>query len=161
MLADSKSSALVSNFTGQWLYLRNLPDKQPDSELFPNFDDHLRQDFRRETEQFFDYVLHNDVSVLDLLTAKYTFLNERLAKHYGIPNVYGSAFRRVELNGGVRGVTWSGSILAGDVPGHRTSPGRGKWLLENLLGTFHHRRRRTPALKENIAGSKQLSGVSG
>jgi hypothetical protein len=160
MLADSKASALVNNFTGQWLYLRNLPDKQPDSELFPNFDDHLRQDFRRETELFFDYVLHNDVSVLDLLTAKYTFLNERLAKHYGIPNVYGSGFRRVELNGGVRGgLLGQGSILLVTSQANRTSPVvRGKWLLENLLGTPPPPPPQdVPALKENIAGSKQLS----
>ena len=94
MLADKRSQALVTNFTGQWLYLRNLPDKQPDSELFPNFDDSLRQSFRHETELFFDSFLHGNASVIEMLTANYTFLNERLAQHYGIPDVHGSPYRQ-------------------------------------------------------------------
>ena len=96
MLADPRSRSLVSNFAGQWLHLRNLDSITPDLRLFPDFDDNLRQAFRRETELFFESVLREDRSVLDLLKADYTFLNERLAKHYGIPNVYGSRFRRVD-----------------------------------------------------------------
>ncbi len=160
MLADARSEALVTNFTGQWLYLRNLPDRHPDSELFPDFDDHLRQDFRRETEMFFSYVLHSKVSAVDLLTANYSFLNERLAKHYGIPGVYGDRFRQVMLADGVRGgLLGQGSILLVTSQANRTSPVvRGKWLLENLLGTPPPPPpQNVPPLKENIAGSLQLS----
>ena len=96
MLADARSRALVTNFAGQWLHLRNLASITPDMRLFPDFDDNLRQAFRQETELFFESILREDRSVLDLLRANYTFLNERLAKHYGIPNVYGSRFRRVD-----------------------------------------------------------------
>ena len=113
MLADDRAEALVNNFAAQWLYLRNLNSTQPDSRLFPDFDDNLRQAFRRETELLFESVMKENRSVLDLLRADYTFLNERLAKHYGIPNVYGSHFRRVELGpdhvrGGLLG---QGSIM--------------------------------------------------
>ena len=97
MLADSRSQALVNNFAEQWLYLRNLASITPDMRLFPDFDDNLRQAFRQETELFFESIMREDRSVLDLLSANYTFVNERLAKHYGIPNVYGSQFRRVTL----------------------------------------------------------------
>ena len=97
MLADPRAEALTTNFAGQWLYLRNLKNMQPNSEQFPDFDDNLRQAFERETELFFESIVREDRSVLDLLTADYTFVNERLAKHYGIPNVYGSQFRRVTL----------------------------------------------------------------
>ena len=97
MLADPRSEALVTNFADQWLYLRNLRAATPDPRLFPDFDDNLRQAFRRETELFFESVKREDRSVLDLLRADYTFVNERLAKHYGMPNVYGSHFRRVAL----------------------------------------------------------------
>ena len=96
MLADARSRALVTNFAGQWLHLRNLDSITPDLRLFPDFDDNLRQAFRQETELFFESILREDRSVLDLLKADYTFLNERLAKHYGIPHVYGSRFRRVD-----------------------------------------------------------------
>ena len=96
MLADPKSEALTTNFAGQWLYLRNLKNMQPNSNEFPDFDDNLRQAFERETELFFESIMREDRNVLDLMTADYTFLNERLAKHYGIPNVYGSHFRRVD-----------------------------------------------------------------
>ena len=99
MLADPRSEALVNNFADQWLYLRNLTAATPDPRLFPDFDDNLRQAFRRETELFFESVKQEDRSVLDLLRADYTFVNERLAKHYGIPNVYGSHFRRVDAAG--------------------------------------------------------------
>ena len=97
MLADPRAKALVKNFAAQWLYLRNLDSHKPDNRLFPDFDDNLRQAFRRETEMLFESVMKEDRNVLDLLRADYTFLNERLAKHYGIPNVYGSHFRRVDL----------------------------------------------------------------
>ena len=95
MLASPKADALVTNFAGQWLYLRNLAAASPDARTFPDFDDNLRQAFRRETELFVDSIMREDRSALDLLRANYTFVNERLAKHYGIPNVYGSSFRRV------------------------------------------------------------------
>jgi mono/diheme cytochrome c family protein len=138
MLADPRSQALVTNFAGQWLYLRNLAAQNPDARMFPDFDDNLRQAFRQETEMFFDSIVKEDRSVLDLLRAKYTFVNERLARHYGIPNVYGSRFRRVTLGedsvrGGLLGL---GSILTVTSYANRTSPVlRGKWILENILGT--------------------------
>ncbi|HTD87206.1 MAG TPA: DUF1592 domain-containing protein, partial [Candidatus Binatia bacterium] len=136
MLADSRARALVSNFGGQWLYLRNLESFTPDLRLFPDFDDNLRQAFREETEMFFESVLREDRSVLDLLKADYTFLNERLAKHYGIPNVYGGRFRRVSTAGERGGLLRQGSVLAVTSYATRTSPViRGKWVLGNLLGT--------------------------
>src|SRR3569832_2180891 len=100
MLADSRSSALVDNFAEQWLYQRNLATITPDMRIFAGFDDNLRQAFRRETELIFESVMREDRSVLDLLRANYTFVNERLAKHYGIPHVYGSRFRRVTFDEG-------------------------------------------------------------
>ena len=100
MLADARSRALVTNFASQWLHLRNLDSITPDMRLFPDFDDNLRQAFRQETELFFESILREDRSVLDLLRANYTFVNERLAKHYGIPHVYGSRFRRIALGRG-------------------------------------------------------------
>jgi hypothetical protein len=103
MLADSRSRALVDNFADQWLYLRNLASANPDMRIFAGFDDNLRQAFRQETELFFASIMQEDRSVLDLLRANYTFVNERLAKHYGIPNVYGSRFRRVTFENGERG----------------------------------------------------------
>ena len=110
---------------------------QPDSDEFPDFDDNLRQAFQRETELFFDSIMREDRSVLDLLTADYTFVNERLARHYGIPNVYGSHFRRVPVTDDARrGLLGQGSILTVTSHADRTSPVvRGKWILENLLGT--------------------------
>ena len=121
----------------QWLQLRNLRSSLPDKEEFPDFDDNLRQSFERETELFFDSVMREDRSVVDLLTADYTFLNERLAKHYGIPGVYGSHFRRVTLTDQARrGLLGQGSILTITSHGNRTSPVvRGKWVLDNLLGS--------------------------
>jgi hypothetical protein len=98
MLADPRSKALVTNFSGQWLYLRNIQKVVPDPEAFPEFDENLRSAFQQETQLFFESMLREDRSVLDLLSADYTFLNEGLARHYGIPNVYGSHFRRVTLN---------------------------------------------------------------
>jgi len=138
MLADPRSQALVTNFAGQWLYLRNLAAVNPDPRMFPDFDDNLRQAFRQETELFFGSIVKEDRNVLDLLRAKYTFANERLARHYGIPNVYGSRFRRVtfgedNVRGGLLG---HGSILTVTSYANRTSPVlRGKWILENILGT--------------------------
>ena len=97
MLADPKSKALVNNFADQWLYLRNLKNINPDFETFPDFDDNLRQAMKQETDLFFGSIIREDRSVLDLLTANYTFVNERLARHYGIPDIYGTDFRRVTL----------------------------------------------------------------
>ena len=136
MLDDPRSHALLENFTGQWLYLRNLRIVAPDATRFPEFDDNLREAFRRETELFVESQLREDRSVRDLLDADYTFLNERLARHYGIPNVYGSHFRRVTYGDDRRaGLLGHGSILTVTSYPHRTSPTvRGKWLLENLLG---------------------------
>jgi hypothetical protein len=138
MLADDRSRNLVNNFAEQWLYLRNLESLTPDLRLFPDFDDNLRQAFRKETELFFESVMREDRSVLDLLKADYTYLNERLAKHYGIPNVYGSRFRRVSLEKGSErgGLLRQGSILTVTSYATRTSPvTRGKWILANILGT--------------------------
>jgi len=138
MLADARSRSLVSNFAGQWLHLRKLESITPDLRLFPDFDDNLRQAFRGETELLFESVVREDRSVLDLLKSDHTFLNERLAKHYGIPHVYGSRFRRVDLGGdGVRGgLLRQGSVLTVTSYATRTSPViRGKWILENILGT--------------------------
>jgi hypothetical protein len=137
MLADARAENLVRNFAEQWLHLRNLESITPDLRLFPDFDDNLRQAFRRETELHFDTVLREDRSVLDLLKADYTFLNERLARHYGIPNVYGSRFRRVALDRDSErgGLLRQGSVLTVTSYATRTSPVlRGKWVLENLVG---------------------------
>jgi len=137
MLADHRAQSLVTNFAAQWLQLRNLRSSLPDKEEFPDFDDNLRQSFERETELLFDSVMREDRSVVDLLTADYTFLNERLAKHYGISGVYGSHFRRVTLTDQARrGLLGQGSILTITSHGNRTSPVvRGKWVLDNLLGS--------------------------
>jgi hypothetical protein len=127
----------VSNFASQWLHLRNLESMTPDMRLFPDFDDNLRQAFRRETELFFESILREDRSVRDLLKANYTFVNERLAKHYGIPHVYGSRFRRITLpeDSWRGGLLRHGSILTVTSYATRTSPVlRGKWILDNLLG---------------------------
>jgi len=137
MLADPRAEALVNNFADQWLYLRNLDSVKPDMRAFPDFDDNLRQAMRRETEMLFESVMREDRSIVELLRANYTFLNERLAKHYGIPNVYGSRFRRVNFEGDrVRGgLLRQGSILTVTSYPTRTSPViRGKWILSNILG---------------------------
>jgi hypothetical protein len=136
MLADRRASAFVSNFAGQWLHLRNLKGKVPNSELFPDFDDNLRQAFQREAELFFESVIREDRSVLDLMTADYTFVNERLARHYRIPNVLGSDFRRVPLaDESRRGILGKGAVLLVTSHPTTTSPVlRGKWVLENLVG---------------------------
>ncbi len=138
LLADPKSQALVSNFAGQWLQLRNLSSSAPIMLSFPDFDDNLREAFRRETELLFDSIVHEDRSVVDLLDNDYTFVNERLARHYGIPNIYGSQFRRVKLDGALevrRGLLGQGSIELVTSLADRTSPvQRGKWVLMNILG---------------------------
>jgi hypothetical protein len=160
MLADPKAEALVSNFADQWLFLRNVQSVAPDENTFPNFDDNLRQSFRRETELFFESVLREDRDVMDLITANYTFVNERLAKHYNIPNVYGSQFRRVTLdNDARRGLLGQGSILSVTSYPTRTSPVlRGKWIMENLMGTPPPAPPpNVPALKDQAQGGKILS----
>ena len=138
MLEDPRSQALVDNFAGQWLHIRNVAGFQPSPELLFHFDDNLRQAFEQETKLFFDSIIRENRSVLDLLDADYTFLNERLARHYGIPGVYGERFRRVALPADSvrRGLLGQGSILTGTSRANRTSPViRGKWILENILGT--------------------------
>jgi Protein of unknown function (DUF1592)/Protein of unknown function (DUF1588)/Protein of unknown function (DUF1587)/Protein of unknown function (DUF1585)/Protein of unknown function (DUF1595)/Planctomycete cytochrome C len=136
MLGDARSKALVTNFAEQWLHLRNLKNSVPDLEAFPDFDDNLRQSMKDETSLFFDSIVREDRSVVDLLNADYTFVNERLARHYGIPNVYGSQFRRVTLgNEARRGLLGHASVLTVTSYPNRTSPvERGKWVLTNLLG---------------------------
>ena len=137
MLADPRSEALAKNFAGQWLRLRNISGALPSDVLFPDFGESLREDFVRETELFFDSVIRADRPITELLTADYTFLNERLAKHYEISGVYGSDFRRVLLDDDRRrGLLGQGSILTVTSYPDRTSPvGRGKWVLENVLGS--------------------------
>ena len=137
MLADRRSQALVNNFAGQWLYLRNLSLVSPNTGVYPEFDDELRQALRQETELLFNSMLREDRSVLELLDADYTFLNERLARHYGIPDIHGSHFRRVQLADQNRhGLLGQGSFLTVTSRANRTAPVlRGKWVLENLLGT--------------------------
>jgi len=138
LLKDHRSKELVTNFAGQWLYLRNLQSVIPAMDEFPDYDDNLRQAFRDETELLFDSIVREDRNVVDLLTADYTFLNERLAKHYGVAGVYGSQFRRVSLGADNprRGLLGQGSVLTVTSLATRTSPVlRGKWILENILGT--------------------------
>ena len=136
MVADRKSTALVTNFAGQWLQLRNLRNMMPNSEEFPDFDDNLRQAFQRETELFVESIMREDRSVLDLLSADHTFVNERLARHYKMPGVYGSHFRRVTVTDEARkGLLGKGGVLMVTSHVDRTSPvARGKWILDNLLG---------------------------
>ena len=136
MLDDPKSSAFVENFAGQWLYLRNLKSKGGSVEHFPSFDDNLRQAFRTETEMLFASIVHEDRNLLDLLTADYTFVNDRLARHYGMQGIYGSDFRRVAVeNDARRGILGHGSILLVTSLPERTSPvQRGVWVLENIVG---------------------------
>jgi hypothetical protein len=138
MLKDPRAEALAVNFAGQWLNLRGMQSVGPLPMLYPDFDDPLRQAMRREVELLFDNIVREDASVVDLLTANYTFVNERLARHYGIPNVYGSQFRRVELGPDMdlrRGLLGKGAILTTTSKPERTSPVvRGKWVMTNILG---------------------------
>jgi mono/diheme cytochrome c family protein len=156
MLADPRSEAFVANFAGQWLYLRNLEAIEPESFLFPDFEDSLRQAMRRETELFFQSILRENRSALDLLTADYTFVNERLARHYGIPNVYGSRFRRVMVaDENRRGLLGQASILFATSRPNRTSPVlRGKWILQNILGVT------PPDPPPNIPAFEEKSNVT-
>ena len=138
MLSDPRAKTLVTNFADQWLYLRNLETITPDGRLFPDFDDNLRQAFRRETEWHFERMMREDRSVLDLLRSEETLLNERLAKHYGIPHIYGPRYREVKLKAGEPrgGLLRHGSVLSLTSYATRTSPViRGHWILENILGT--------------------------
>ncbi len=136
MLADPRAAALISNFAGQWLRLRNVQAIDPNAHMFPDFDDNLRRSMRQETELLVESIIREDRSALDLLNADYTFVDERLARHYKIPNVYGSQFRRVAVaDPHRRGILGHGSILTVTSQSNRTSPvTRGKWILENLLG---------------------------
>jgi hypothetical protein len=157
MLGDRRADALASNFAGQWLYLRTLEGSLPDVYLFPNFGENLRQDFRRETELFFQSIVRENRSVLELVTADFTFVNERLARHYGLPNVYGPDFRRVTLaDPNRRGLLGQGSILTVTSLADRTTVvGRGKWILENLLGAPPPPPPAdVPPLQENKAGQR-------
>jgi hypothetical protein len=135
MLADPKAHALAENFAGQWLEIRRLESAQPDRERFPDFDEYLRTSMIKETEMFFQYVMRQDRSVLDFINGPYSFLNERLARHYGIAGVTGSEFRKVDLIGtGRSGIITHASVLAVSSYGNRTSVVlRGKWILENIL----------------------------
>jgi hypothetical protein len=138
MLADPRASNLATNFAGQWLHLRNLENTAPNLRLFPDFDDNLRQSFRTETELFFESIVREDRSAVDLISADYTYLNERLARHYEIPSIRGSRFRRVDLEPEYKrgGLLRQGSILTVTSYATRTSPViRGNWILENFIGT--------------------------
>jgi len=158
MLKDPRSDALVTNFTGQWLNVRSLKTSEPAVNLFPDFDDNLRTAFQREIELFFGSIVQEDRSVLDLLTADYTFVNERLAKHYGMPNIYGPRFRRVTLTPDLdmrRGLLGKGALLTITSVAARTSPViRGKWFLTTFLGVSPpDPPPNVPALKEKPADS--------
>jgi hypothetical protein len=137
MIKDHRSQALVDNFAGQWLYLRDLKNAQPDPRVFPDFDDNLRQAFLRETQLLFQTIVREDRSMLDLLDADYTFVNERLAHFYGIPNIYGTDFRKVPVaDDNRRGLLGQGSLLLVTSNANRTNVvSRGKWILENILGS--------------------------
>jgi hypothetical protein len=162
MLKDPRSSALVTNYADQILYLRNLPVTSPDGKFYPNWDDELRKDFRTETEMLFGSIMRDDRNMLDLLTADYTYLNQRLAQHYGIPGVYGAQFRRVTLGPDLdyrRGLLGQGSFLSITwVQNFRTSPvKRGVWVLENILGTAAPEPPpNVPPLEDATAGSTKI-----
>jgi hypothetical protein len=159
MLASPKAHALVANFAGQWLEIRNLKFVAPDKKLFPSFDDELRDAMQTETETFFDHIMREDRSVMDFINADYTFVNERLAKYYGLPDVSGDEFRRVSLAGTPRrGVLTQASVLTITSTPTRTSPvKRGKWVLEDLLGTPPPPP--PPDVPPLAADSKQVTGT--
>jgi hypothetical protein len=140
MLSDPRAHELVKNFAGQWWALRTMPSSTPEGTVYPDFDDNLRQAFRIEAEMFFESIMREDHSIIDLLNGDYTFVNERLAVHYGIPNIYGSQFRRVKLEGDLdirRGLLGKGAVELVTSVADRTSPvQRGKWVLMNILGTI-------------------------
>jgi mono/diheme cytochrome c family protein len=160
MLADPRSDSLLANFAEQWLFLRNLKSSAPNLDTYPDFDDNLRQAMKQETELFFGSIVREDRNVLDLLNADYTFVNERLARHYSIPGIYGSQFRRVPVTDEARrGLLGQASILTVTSYAARTSPvQRGKWILTNILGTPPTPPPpNVPELKENGEGSRPLS----
>jgi hypothetical protein len=160
MLADSRSVALTNNFAGQWLYLRNLKNISPDPQEFPEWDDNLRQALQKETELFFESVVQEDRSVNDLMTANYTFINDRLARHYGIPGVVGGNFQKVILTDPARfGLLGKGSTLTVTSYPNRTSAVvRGKFILSNIIGQAPPTPPpNVPPLKDNAAGTQQLS----
>jgi hypothetical protein len=160
LLRDPKALALVDNFAAQWLFLRNLKSINPDTRTFPDFDDKLRQAFRTETTLFVTSIMQNDSSILDMINADYTYVNDRLAQHYGIPNIYGSHFRRVQqVDPNRRGLLGQGSVLTVTSYPNRTSPVlRGKWVLENLIGAPPPSPPPdVPALNENTPGLAALS----
>ncbi|MGH9645556.1 MAG: DUF1592 domain-containing protein, partial [Bryobacteraceae bacterium] len=160
MLADPKAEALTDNFAEQWLFLRNLKTSSPNLVDFPDFDDNLREAMLQETKLFFESIQHEDRSVLDLLNADYTFVNERLAKHYGIPGIYGSQFRRIQITDPARrGLLGQASILTVTSYPNRTSPvQRGKWILTNILGVPPTPPPpNVPALKDNAEGLQPKS----
>jgi len=159
MLRDAKAQTLVDNFAAQWLFLRNLKSAYPDTRTFPDFDNKLREAFQTETEMFVADIFRNDHSVLEFLTADWTYVNDRLASHYGIPNIYGSHFRKVEqVDAQRRGLLGQGSVLTVTSYPNRTSPVlRGKWVMENILGTpAPTPPPNVPALQEN-QGSDVMS----
>lgn len=160
MIADPRSHELVKNFAGQWLALRTLTSSTPEGVIYPDFDDNLRQAFRTEAEMFFESIIREDRSVVDLLTADYTFVNERLAQQYGIPNVYGTQFRRVKLDGLLdvrRGLLGKGAFELATSISDRTSPvQRGKWVMSNILGVIPpDPPPDVPALKEAAGGASE------
>jgi hypothetical protein len=161
MISDPKSKALVDNFVGQWLLLRNVRDTTPDQQLFPNFNEALRDAFDQETHLFVEDQLRRNRSVVELLSARYTFLNERLAKHYGIADVYGNSFRRVDLpdNSPRGGLLGQASLMMVTSYPNRTSPVlRGKWVLDSLLGTPPPQPpANVPGLKDTGEGGKPAS----
>ena len=160
MLADQRATALVDNFASQWLFLRNLKSFTPDLQTFPDFDDNLRESMGEETRLFFASIIREDRSAMDLLNADYTFVNERLARHYGMPNIYGNQFRRVHIDTPERrGLLGQASILAVTSYPNRTSPvQRGKWVLTNLLGIPPTPPPPdVPKLKDNEEGARSLS----
>jgi hypothetical protein len=160
MIRDERANRFLKGFFGQWLTVRNMQSSRPDANMFPEFDENLREAFQRETELFLQNQLAEDHSAVQLLTANYTFLNDRLARHYGIPNVYGSHYRRVEYPDDRRaGLLGQGSVLTVTSYANRTSPvGRGKWILENFLGLPPPPPpANVPALKEDEAGARPTS----
>jgi hypothetical protein len=158
MLADPRAVALADNFAAQWLHLRNLDTIRPNTDFYPDFDNNLRQAFRREAEMFFMSIVTENRSVTELLTADYTFVDERLARHYGIPDVYGSRFRRIELGPELdarRGLLGKGGVLMATSHADRTAPSlRGRWLLENLLGTP------PPAPPPNVPALEEVPAIA-
>jgi hypothetical protein len=158
MLADARADSLAENFAAQWLHLRNLDTIRPNTDYYPDFDNNLRQAFRREAELFFLSIVRENRSLTDLLTADYTFVDERLAKHYGIPGVYGSRFRRVTLGPAFderRGLLGKAGVLMATSHADRTAPSlRGKWLLENLLGTP------PPAPPADVPGLEEVAVIA-